>query len=64
MAFFYTKEVSNATEAHTALIPSRKVGIDYINFFASIKTPEGKVDELLFQEPTTKISAPNSKYYG
>jgi hypothetical protein len=29
-----------------------------------LKKPKDKLDELLFQEPTTKISAPNSKYYG
>jgi hypothetical protein len=29
-----------------------------------IQTPESGVDELLFQEPTTKITDPNSKYYG
>jgi hypothetical protein len=27
-----------------------------------IQTPQSRIDELLFQEPTTKISAPNSKY--
>jgi hypothetical protein len=29
-----------------------------------IPNPESRIDELLFQEPTTKISTPNSKYYG
>jgi hypothetical protein len=27
------------------------------------KNPESRIDELLFQEATTKISAPNSMYY-
>ncbi len=27
-----------------------------------IQIPQSRIDELLFQEPTTKISAPNSKY--
>jgi hypothetical protein len=27
-----------------------------------IQIPRSRIDELLFQEPTTKISAPNSKY--
>ncbi len=29
------------------------------NFFVSIKIPQCRIDELLFQEPTTRISAPN-----
>jgi hypothetical protein len=29
-----------------------------ITFLNLLKTPEGRIDELLFQEPTTKISAP------
>jgi hypothetical protein len=29
-----------------------------------IQTPEYRIVKLLFQEPTTKISDPNSKYYG
>jgi hypothetical protein len=29
-----------------------------------IQALEARIDELLFQEPTTKISDPNSKYYG
>jgi hypothetical protein len=27
-----------------------------------IQNPQSRIDELLFREPTTKISAPNSKY--
>jgi hypothetical protein len=27
-----------------------------------IQNPQIRIDEILFQEPTTKISAPNSKY--
>ncbi len=41
---------------------SQEVAIS--RFFVSIKTPEDSIDEFLFQEPTTKISAPNFKYYG
>jgi hypothetical protein len=28
------------------------------------KTPEARIDELLFQEPITKVPDPNSKYNG
>jgi hypothetical protein len=30
--------------------------------YGPVQNPQSRIDELLFREPTTKISAPNSKY--
>jgi hypothetical protein len=34
------------------------------NFSCFDQNPQSRIDELLFQEATTKISAPNLKYNG